>query len=152
MVVCLMYLYHQFLLFVLCHMSIAHWLVHSVCNQEPMGSTRVVLFSTSQNLIVSRTIPGIENGWYHLCMVGIFVYQLSNTFKARVSRKTGGWINIKMSSYHYRKSHCEDTTILRPSYLHNGISYTDKMTSLYWIRAQGLCFHPCHMVYEVCKW
>ena len=23
--------------------------------------------------------------------------------------------------------------ILRPSYLHNGISYTDKMTSLYWI-------------------
>ena len=25
--------------------------------------------------------------------------------------------------------------ILRPSYLHNGISYTGKMTSLYWIRA-----------------
>ena len=27
--------------------------------------------------------------------------------------------------------------ILRPSYLHNGISYTGKMTSLYWIRAQA---------------
>ena len=26
--------------------------------------------------------------------------------------------------------------ISRPSYLHNGISYTGKMTSLYWIRAQ----------------
>ena len=26
-------------------------------------------------------------------------------------------------------------TILRPSYLHNGISYTGKKTSLYWIRA-----------------
>ena len=25
--------------------------------------------------------------------------------------------------------------ILRPSYLHNGISYTGKTTSLYWIRA-----------------
>ena len=41
-----------------------------------------------------------------------------------------------MSSYQYRKSHCRDKTILRPSYLYNGVSYTDKMTSLYWIRAQ----------------
>ena len=49
----------------------------------------------------------------------------------------GGWINIKMPSYQYRKSHCGDKTILRPSYLHNGISYTGKTTSLYWIRAQG---------------
>ena len=44
----------------------------------------------------------------------------------------GPRFNIKMSSYQYRKSHCGDKTILRPSYLHNGISYTDK-TSLYWI-------------------
>ena len=48
----------------------------------------------------------------------------------------GPWFNIKMSSYQYRKSHCGDKTILRPSYLHNGISYTGKKTSLYWIRAQ----------------
>ena len=40
-----------------------------------------------------------------------------------------------MSSYQYRKPHCGDKTILRPSYLHNGISYTVKTTSLYWIRA-----------------
>ena len=38
-----------------------------------------------------------------------------------------------MSSYQYGKSHCGDKTILRPSYLHNGISYTGKTTSLYWI-------------------
>ena len=50
--------------------------------------------------------------------------------------QTGGWFNIKMSSYQYRKSHREDKTILRPSYLHNGISYTGKTTSLYWIGAQ----------------
>ena len=49
----------------------------------------------------------------------------------------GGWINIKMSSYQYRKSHCGDKTILRPSYLHNGISFTGKMTSLYWIGAHS---------------
>ena len=39
------------------------------------------------------------------------------------SSSTGPWFNIKMTSYQYRKSHCEDKTILRPSYLHNGISY-----------------------------
>ena len=33
--------------------------------------------------------------------------------------------------------HCGDKTILQPSYLHNRISYTGKMTSLHWIRAQG---------------
>ena len=49
----------------------------------------------------------------------------------------GAWINIKMPSYQYRKSHCGDKTILRPSYLHNGISCTGKMPSLYWIRALG---------------
>ena len=47
----------------------------------------------------------------------------------------GPRFNIKMTSYQYRKSHCGDKTILRPSYLHNGISYTSKTTSLYWIRA-----------------
>ena len=41
-----------------------------------------------------------------------------------------------MTSYQYRKSHCGDKTAVRSSYLHNGISYTSKMTSLYWIRAQ----------------
>ena len=51
----------------------------------------------------------------------------------------GVWFSIKMSSNQYRKSHCGDKTILRPSYLHNGISYTGKMTSLYWIRALGPC-------------
>ena len=50
---------------------------------------------------------------------------------------SGSWFNIKMSSYQYRKTHCGDKTILRPSYLHNGISYTGKMTSLYWIGALG---------------
>ena len=50
---------------------------------------------------------------------------------------SGPRFNIKMTSYWYRKSHCGDKTILRPSYLHNGISYTGKTTSLYWIGALG---------------
>ena len=54
----------------------------------------------------------------------------------RTLRQPGPWFNIKMTSYQYRKSHCGDKTILRPSYLHNGIPYTGKTISLYWIRAQ----------------
>ena len=42
----------------------------------------------------------------------------------------GPWFNIKTSSNQYRKSHCGDKTIWRPSYLHNGITYTGK-TALY---------------------
>ena len=62
------------------------------------------------------------------------------------SDSPGGWFNIKMSSFQYRKSHCGDKTILRPSYLHNGISYAGKMTFLYWIRAQvylNVITYPC---------
>ena len=52
-----------------------------------------------------------------------------------VELRSGPRFNIKMPSYQYRKSHCGDKTILRPSYLHSGISYTGKTTSLYWIGA-----------------
>ena len=44
---------------------------------------------------------------------------------------SGGWFNTKMPPYSYRKSDCRDKTILLPSYLHIGISYTGKMASLY---------------------
>ena len=53
-------------------------------------------------------------------------------------RWSGGQFNINMPTYRYRKSHRGDKTIFRPSYLHNGISYTGKMTSLYWIGACNL--------------
>ena len=64
--------------------------------------------------------------------LGTCPFHLSET---NLQRVTGPWFNIKMSSYQYRKSHCGDKTVVRSSYLHNGISYTGKMTSLYWIRA-----------------
>ena len=49
----------------------------------------------------------------------------------------GPLFNIKMPSYQYRKSHCGDKTVVRSSCVHNGISYTGKMTFLYWITALG---------------
>ena len=47
----------------------------------------------------------------------------------------GRRFNKNISSNQYRKSHCGDETILRPSYLQNGITYNGKMASFYWIRA-----------------
>ena len=66
----------------------------------------------------------------------------------KVTLGPGGWFNIKMPSYQNRKPHCGDKTILPPSYIHNGISYTGKTTSLYWIRAQTLSGRrtPCGIV------
>ena len=49
-------------------------------------------------------------------------------------KTSGPRFNIKISSCQYRKSHCGDKTVVRSSYLHNGISYTAKIY-LYWIRA-----------------
>ena len=61
----------------------------------------------------------------------------------------GPWFNTKMLFYQYRKSHCGDKRVVRSSYIHNGISYTGKMSSLYWIRAQGSMDSPYK---EPIKW
>ena len=51
-------------------------------------------------------------------------------------RSPGGWLNITMPSYQYRKYHWRDNMNLWPSHLHNEISCTSKMTSLHWNRVQ----------------
>ena len=68
-----------------------------------------------------------------------------------ILKYSGPWFNIKMPSYQYRKSHCGDKTVVRSSYLHNGISYTGKTTSLYWIRA--LISTPARIMFRWgCTW
>ena len=64
------------------------------------------------------------------------IYIFMDCIGCIISCKIRGLVHIKMSSYQYRKSDCGDKTILRPSYLHNGMAYNGKMTPLYWIRAQ----------------
>ena len=61
------------------------------------------------------------------------LYSWKNNFI--LGLKTWALFSIKMSPYQYMKSHCGGKTILRPSHLHNGISYTGKMASSYWIGA-----------------
>ena len=76
----------------------------------------------------------------------------NNQFKITATSPRGQWVKLMVSNpltywgqgpdsikrcryCQYRKSHCGDKTILRPSYLHNGISYTGKTPPLYWVRA-----------------
>ena len=56
-----------------------------------------------------------------------------------------GWFNMKTTSYQYRNSPYGDNTILRPSYLHNAISYIGKTTSIYWIRSQITIRLSCYI-------
>ena len=59
--------------------------------------------------------------------------------------------NKKIPSYQYRKSHCGDKTILRPSYLRNGISFTGKITSLYRIKTLlVMCVSTIHWLANWC--
>ena len=76
-----------------------------------------------------------------------------------ITNVSGPWFNIKISSYQYRKSHCGDKTVVRPSYLHNGISYTGKMVSLYWISpllltqviGRALTYHGLIIIFLPCQ-
>ena len=94
------------------------------------ASTRMVInlfqikFRSCSICVVLNIISDINKSKY----VGIRYDTWEQTKTSR------GWFNIK-TSYQYGKSHCGYKMILRPSYLHNGISYTGKMTYLYWIRA-----------------
>ena len=70
-----------------------------------------------------------------LVHVVIMSLPLMRTTSTVNSLKPGARFNIETSCYEYRISHCGDKTVVRSSHLHNGISYTGKMTSVYWIRA-----------------
>ena len=92
---------------------------------------------------VNLVIPNNPQIWYHvkcynrmgsIAVNGLLVVKVGFHFYTR----PGPWFNIKMSSYQYRRSHCEDKTAVRSSYLHNGISYPGKIASLYWFSPQYL--------------
>ena len=55
-----------------------------------------------------------------------------------VKEQPGPWFNIKMLSYQYRKSHCGDETVVRPSYLHNGIFFILVRRHLYIESGRGI--------------
>ena len=92
----------------------------------------IKIMSTNDIFFVSKYHRLLRFKWY------IFHIKIPQILEIHSQIRPGPWFNIKMSSYQYRKSHCGDKMILRPSYLHNRIFYTGKMISLYWIGAQNI--------------
>ena len=111
--------------------------------QRPVTRSFDVFFDLSKQLSIqwwgwwfetlSRPLWRHRNEKYKL--VFMISHHCGSCWLITECQRSGGWFNIKKPSYQYRKSHCGDKTVVRSSYLHNGISYTGKMTSLYWIWA-----------------
>ena len=101
---------------------------------------RLLLFKWSHCSSFNDWKPvDIISGCLIFIWVAVIWLKIRCKHNKQINSCPGGWFNIKMSSYQYRKSHCGDKTVVRSSYLHNGISYTGKMSPLYWIRAQVTC-------------
>ena len=94
----------------------------AVCGSKPLPETMITFCQFVSKILRNK----IDYDWS----------QTPEVFSPQCVNKSGPWFNIKMSSYRYRKSHCGDKTVVRSSYLHNGISYTSKMASFYWISPQ----------------
>ena len=89
----------------------------------------------SQTLVPINS--NITHSWEFACNRLTFCIKWTHISRLHRVFRPGPQFNIKMPSYQYRKSYCGDKTVVRSSYLHNGISYTGKILSLYWIRALG---------------
>ena len=90
------------------------------------------LLFTGRRLLHKQTFSTVPLGWCHGSVEASHLIGYSH-----VSSYPGGWFNKNMSSYQHRKFHCGDKTVVRSSYLHNGISYTGKMVSFLWNQPPG---------------
>ena len=81
------------------------------------------IFPNNWVITMAAEALGADSIWrYHLTSIGNPIMEISWSYNHLISTM-GFPILIRWHLY------------IGPSYLHNGISYTDKMTSLYWIRA-----------------
>ena len=98
--------------------------------------------------VFDRRFLNVWIGWDHEFFIRRIIVKNINKylhFKCKLGYLWGSWnshsrkvriwtlIQYKIWSYQYTKSHWRDKMVIRLSYLHNGISYTGKMASLYWI-------------------
>ena len=102
----------------LCQLTTDNWQFCNWINLLNLGCNQSLTLPISLPLLY-RTIQ-----WLSEIIISVYI-----------TLYPGPRFNIKMTFYQCRKSHCGDKTIWWPSYLHNGISFTGKMISLYWIRA-----------------
>ena len=106
-------------------------------------------FSTGSMAWCCQEISFHQKQCWHRPMMPQGHNELNQNTEWIIQKRPGPRFNIKMLSYQYRKSHCGDKTVVRSSYLHNGISYTGKMASLYWFSPllPGLIYQEIHCDY-----
>ena len=136
-----------------CKACLEIWLFDEQPHSDDNGQWQRTL-SALKCKVSNPTHRGIEN-WKMCAVKQINIYGeyremvpeasagLSDTHGIQsIGLSPGPWFNINMSSCQHRKSHCGDKTVARSSYHHNGISYTGKMTSLYWTTPRFLTTPP----------
>ena len=91
-------------------------------------------FNRKQYIFIMKMHLKMSSAKWRLFRFGL--NELNKQCQRKVSRSVTRWalIPCKMLSCQCRGSHYGDQTIIRSSYLHNGISYIGKISSLYWIR------------------
>ena len=114
----------------LCRESAGHLWIPSTKGSVMQNSEG--FFVVSQNKLLNKSLSGL---WNDPPQVISASWQRPILVIISYDNSLGTDSIYMMSSYQYRKSHCGDKTVVRWSYLHNGISYTGKMSSLYWIGA-----------------
>ena len=116
--------------------------VECVLSWLPVVVTSTINQPSTMPLMPSTDFRNFENFQCQIFLLrSLFFdtcYSGTNDTTAHCLHLPGPRFNIKMPSYQYMKSHCGDKTVVKSSYLHNGISSTGKMTSFYWIRAQEI--------------
>ena len=124
------------------------WINAGILLIGPVGTNFGEILIANQWFSFNKMHLKMSSGkWRPFCL-GLNVLMTASE-SMTVNKQSGPWFNIKTSSYQYRKSHCGDKTVVRSSYLHNGISYTGKTTSLYWIRALDEVDLRCHDARDV---
>ena len=101
------------------------------CANQPICLQMLYLLQVVVVVVVAEE-PGVQP--HHLKWTGTLLWCTTQTH-SQVSRALIHCI-LKMLSYQYRKSHCADKTVVRSSYLYNGISYTFR--HLFFIRCSPI--------------
>ena len=142
-----MYLHHLAIsgLYEIRPLTVCIWPAYSFLHYSDVIMSKVVSQITSLTIVYSTVYSGAVRRKHQSSALLAFVWGIhrwpgNSPHKGPVMRKMfpfddvimGCWFNISMFSYQYKKSHCGDKTIIRSSYLHNGISYAGKMTCSCW--------------------
>ena len=104
-----------------------------------------------QRLMKSPTSGDLH--WTKCWKISMLVFAWGDTWLARKPQLEGNIFQRDSgpSTYQYRKSHCQDKIVIRSSHVHNGISYTSEMATLFWISPLEVSHYIYTYVYDELK-